>query len=198
MIAPAALGFKGSSGLDTGNGVGDLVAGRLGGTILVLAAVPGSSMLSVGRMGFGVEPRRGTGTSFFRELAGAAGCLGATGLDACSLAVAIAPVAGLVTVGAGRVEPGCLGCTAVVFPEAAVATFALVLLERVGLGTGAPGCLAMPDFKGAAGCFDTGSFDTGAPFLTLGGGALALVAATLTEAPAAAAVLSFSRCFLCR
>ena len=111
-------------------------------------------------------------------------------------------MADLATVGAGREEPGCLGCTAVAFPATFVTTFALDLLERVGLGTGAPGCLAMPDFVDATGCFDTGSFETGAPFLTLaygaGAGALALVAAALAEAAAAAAALSFSRCFLCR
>ena len=118
-------------------------------------------------------------------------------------------MADLATVGAGREEPGCLGCTAVAFLETVVATFAVNLLETVGLGTGAPGCLAtkpgclaMPDFVDATGCFDTGSFETSAPFLALaygaGAGALALVAAALAEAAAAAAALSFSRCFLCR
>ena len=212
-LAPAALDLGGSRGLDTGSGMGDLVAARLGGTTLVFATIPESSMLSVGRMGLGVEPRRGTGTSLFRALVGAPGCLDAIGFDTCTLAVtwleAFAAIADLATLVPGREVPGCpgcLGCTAVAFPATVVVTFALDLLERVGLGTGPPGCLAMPGLAEEAylevgGCFDMGSFEaTVAPFLAFtyddGGGALG--AAALAEAAAAAAALSFSRCFLCR
>jgi hypothetical protein len=83
-LVPAVLVLEGSRGLDTGRGVGDLVAGRLECPIVAFATAPASSVLSDGRMGFGVEPRRGTGESL---LVGALGCLATIDFGACALAV---------------------------------------------------------------------------------------------------------------